>query len=74
MLSWSVTFGPKSIENRPQQGNFFKLTTPNTEYPQKDNVHIFHLVPIGTLSDHWFGLTPSWNTTEMGLDKYVYYE
>ena len=30
MLSRSVTFGPKSVEKRPQQGNFFELTTPTT--------------------------------------------
>ena len=29
MLGRSVTFGPKSIEKRPQQGNFIELTTPN---------------------------------------------
>ena len=29
MLGRSVTFGPKSVEKRPQQGNFFELTTPN---------------------------------------------
>ena len=31
MLGRSVTFGPKSVEKRPQQENFFELTTPNTE-------------------------------------------
>ena len=28
MLGRSVTFGPKSVEKRPQQENFFELTTP----------------------------------------------
>ena len=28
MLGRSVTFGPKSVEKHPQQGNFFQLTTP----------------------------------------------
>ena len=28
MLGRSVTFGPKSVEKRPQQGNFFELRTP----------------------------------------------
>ena len=30
MLGRSVTFGPKSVEKRPQQENFFELTTPNS--------------------------------------------
>ena len=29
MLGRSVTFGPKSVEKRFQQQNFFELTTPN---------------------------------------------
>ena len=29
MLGRSVTFGSKSVEKRPQQGNFFELTTPS---------------------------------------------
>ena len=29
MLGRSVTSGSKSVEKRPQQGNFFELTTPN---------------------------------------------
>ena len=32
MLGRSVTFGPKSVEKRPQQGNFFELTTPIVGY------------------------------------------
>ena len=28
-----TTFGPKSVEKRPQQGNFFELTTPNMHLP-----------------------------------------
>ena len=28
MLGGTVTFGPKSVEKRPQQENFFELTTP----------------------------------------------
>ncbi len=31
MLGRSVTFGPKSVEKRPQQENFFELTTPSTQ-------------------------------------------
>ena len=31
MLGRSVTFGPKSVEKRFQQQNFFELTTPNEE-------------------------------------------
>ena len=31
MLGRSVTFGPKSVEKRPQQGNYFELTTPNKQ-------------------------------------------
>ena len=31
MLGRSVTFGPKSVEKRPQQENFFELTTPSTD-------------------------------------------
>ena len=31
MLGRSVTFGPKSVEKRPQQENFFELTTPITQ-------------------------------------------
>ena len=34
MLGRSVTFGPKSVEKRPQQGNFFELTTP-TNHPNQ---------------------------------------
>ena len=34
MLGVSVTFGPKSLEKHPQQGNFFELTTP-TRYKVK---------------------------------------
>ena len=32
MLGRSVTFGPKSVEKRPQQENFFELTTPTARY------------------------------------------
>ena len=31
MLSRSVTFGPKSVEKRFQQQNFFELATPNAQ-------------------------------------------
>ena len=31
MLGRSVTFGPKSVEKRFQQQNFFELTTPTTD-------------------------------------------
>ena len=34
MRGVSVTFGPKSLEKHPQQGNFFELTTP-TRYKVK---------------------------------------
>ena len=48
MLGRSVTFGPKSVEKRFQQQNFFELTTPNdgdlTEAKQK----IIELVVGGT--------------------------
>ena len=29
MLGRSVTFGSKSVEKRPHQGNFFEVTTPS---------------------------------------------
>ena len=43
MLGRSVTFGPKSVEKRPQQGNFFELTTPNpgTLKGQKPEQNLF---------------------------------
>ena len=31
MLGRSVTFGPKSVEKRFQQQNFFELATPNAQ-------------------------------------------
>ena len=36
MLGRSVTFWPKSIEKRPQQGNFFELTTPTAQKTKAD--------------------------------------
>ena len=42
MLGRSVTFEPKSVEKRPQQGNFFELTTPTAwivaEGGEKENL------------------------------------
>ena len=35
MLGRSVTFGPKSVEKRFQQQNFFELTTPNVKELKK---------------------------------------
>ncbi len=35
MLGRSVTFGPKSVEKRFQQQNFFELTTPSLEGVRK---------------------------------------
>ena len=31
ILGWSVTFGPKSVENRSELDNFFELTTPSNQ-------------------------------------------
>ena len=52
MLGRSVTFGPKSVEKRPQQENFFELTTPN-EYDiplltvgHRDGLYVFRFLII----------------------------
>ena len=64
MLGRSVTFGPKSVEKRPQQENFFELTTPNV-YPPDDNFNhaLFCLIVMSqSLPDIRFAKMPFYHS------------
>ena len=52
MLGRSVTFGTKSVEKRPQQENFFELTSPTRQGPK---VKCFRRI-INYIIDYRFSL------------------
>ena len=49
MLGRSITFGPKTAEKLPKQGNFFELTTSNKQYANPRKNAKFYALHSGKL-------------------------
>ena len=61
MLVRSVTFGPKSVEKHPQQGNFFELTTPTGRLEMRLTLHHITVVVVALVVS-LLGHTKIWSS------------